>query len=192
MHACSVSSVVSDFLQPYGRSQPGSSVHGILQANILDWVSMASSRGSSWLRDQTWGSCIAGGFFTAEPLEKHPASFIIWPKLLRLLTSLSASSLPTCHGHPFSRPCTCMFHHIPPLLETEPTCHGITSRVSFQPLGLWPIRLLCPWNSLRQEYWCGLPFPSPGDLPDSGIKPGSPVLAGGFLTTEPPAKPPWF
>ena len=36
----------------------------------------------------------------------------------------------------------------------------------------------------RQEYWCGLPFPSPGDLPDPGIKPGSPVspvLAGGFF-----------
>ena len=34
----------------------------------------------------------------------------------------------------------------------------------------------------RQEYWSGLPFPSPGDLPDPGIKPGSPALAGGFFT----------
>ena len=34
----------------------------------------------------------------------------------------------------------------------------------------------------RQEYWSGLPFPSPGDLPDSGIKPMSPALAGGFFT----------
>ena len=38
----------------------------------------------------------------------------------------------------------------------------------------------------RQEYWSGLPFPSPGDLPDPGIEPMSPVLAGGFFTTEPP------
>ena len=38
----------------------------------------------------------------------------------------------------------------------------------------------------RQEYWSGLPFPSPGDLPDPGIDPVSPVLAGGFFTTEPP------
>ena len=38
----------------------------------------------------------------------------------------------------------------------------------------------------RQEYWSGLPFPSLGDLPDSGIKPASPALAGGFFTTEPP------
>ena len=37
-----------------------------------------------------------------------------------------------------------------------------------------------------QEYWSGLPFPSPGDLPYPGIEPGSPVLAGGFLTTVPP------
>ena len=32
-----------------------------------------------------------------------------------------------------------------------------------------------------QEYWSGLPFPSPGDLPDSGIEPACPALAGGFL-----------
>ena len=36
----------------------------------------------------------------------------------------------------------------------------------------------------RQEYWIGLPFPSPGDLPDKGIEPATPALAGGFLTTE--------
>ena len=35
----------------------------------------------------------------------------------------------------------------------------------------------------------GLPFPSPGDLPDAGIKPVSPALAGGLITTEPPGKP---
>ena len=34
----------------------------------------------------------------------------------------------------------------------------------------------------RQESWSGLPFPSPGDLPDPGIEPGSPALAGGFFT----------
>ena len=44
----------------------------------------------------------------------------------------------------------------------------------------------------RQEFWSRLPFPSPGDLPDPGIEPTSPVapaLAGRFFTTEPPAKP---
>ena len=41
----------------------------------------------------------------------------------------------------------------------------------------------------RQDCWSGLPFPSPGDLPDPGIEPTSPALAGGFLTTVPPGKP---
>ena len=44
----------------------------------------------------------------------------------------------------------------------------------------------------RQEYWSGLPIPSPGNLPNPGIKPESsvaPALAGGFFTTEPPGKP---
>jgi len=37
----------------------------------------------------------------------------------------------------------------------------------------------------RQEYWSGLAFPTPGDLPDAGIKPASPALAGKFFITEP-------
>ena len=41
----------------------------------------------------------------------------------------------------------------------------------------------------RQEYWSGLPFPPPGDLPDPGIEPMSPALAGRFFTAEPPGKP---
>ena len=40
----------------------------------------------------------------------------------------------------------------------------------------------------RQEYWSGLPFPSPGDLPDPGIEPGSPTLEADALTSEPPGK----
>ena len=41
----------------------------------------------------------------------------------------------------------------------------------------------------RQEYWSGLPFPSPRDRPSPGIKPTSPALAGGFFTIEPPGNP---
>ena len=58
----------------------------------------------------------------------------------------------------------------------------------------------CPWTvacqaplsmgfSSRQEYWNGLPFPSPGDLPDPRIKPWSPVLQADSLLSEPPGKP---
>ena len=41
----------------------------------------------------------------------------------------------------------------------------------------------------RQEYWSGLPFPSPGGLPNPGIKPGSPALQADALLSEPPGKP---
>ena len=49
-----------------------------------------------------------------------------------------------------------------------------------------------PTGFLQQESWSGLPFPPPGDLPDPGIKPSSPVspaLPGRFFTPEPPGKP---
>ena len=45
-------------------SLPGSSVHGILQARILEWVAVFSSRGSSLLRDRIWLSRVTGRFFT--------------------------------------------------------------------------------------------------------------------------------
>ena len=56
------------------------------------------------------------------------------------------------------------------------------------PHGLPPTRFLCPRKFSRQEYWSGLPFPSPGDLPDPGIKlrsPASPAVAGGFFIIVP-------
>ena len=58
--------------------------------------------------------------------------------------------------------------------------------------------LVTPWTAAgqaplsmgfsRQEHWSGLPFPSPGDLPDLGIEQVSPSLTGGFFTTEPAGK----
>ena len=45
-----------------------------------------------------------------------------------------------------------------------------------------------PVGFSRQEYWRGLPFPSPGDLPDPGIEPGSPTLQADTLPSEPPGK----
>ena len=44
----------------------------------------------------------------------------------------------------------------------------------------------------RQEYWSGLPFPSPGDLPNPGIEPGSPTLQVDSLPSEPPGMPQLF
>ena len=64
VHECSVVSVISNSLRPMDCGPPGSSVQGVLQASILAWVAMLSSRGSSWPRNRTCISCIAGGFFT--------------------------------------------------------------------------------------------------------------------------------
>ena len=56
---------------------------------------------------------------------------------------------------------------------------------------LWTVacQALLSMGFSRQEYWSGLPRPSPGDLPNPGIDPKSPALAGKFFTTEPPGKP---
>ena len=61
------------------------------------------------------------------------------------------------------------------------------------------LTLVTPWTAAcqaplsmgfsRQEYWSGLSFPSPGDLPDPGIEPGSPALQADSLLTEPHGSP---
>ena len=48
---------------PVDCSPPGSSIHGIFQARVLEWVAISFSRGSSWPRDRTWVSRIAGRHF---------------------------------------------------------------------------------------------------------------------------------
>ena len=57
----------------------------------------------------------------------------------------------------------------------------------------WTVTRQAPLSMgfFRQEYWSGLPFPTPGDLPDPGIEHASlasPALAGGFFTSVPPGK----
>ena len=55
----------------------------------------------------------------------------------------------------------------------------------------WMVAYQATWSIgfSKQEYWGGLPFPSPGDLPNPGIEPGSPALQTDALTSEPPGKP---
>ena len=90
-------SVVSDSLQ----SLPGSSVHGTLQARILEWVSIPFSRGSSRPRDWTQVSRIAGGLFTVwatrEPTQRsaHPVAPCTTQQLPAALSALLCVSLLT-------------------------------------------------------------------------------------------------
>ena len=88
-------------------SPPGFSVHGILQARILEWVAILFSRGSSPARDQTQVSCIAGRFLMSEPPGKpNPLSqsvflHIPFPFLPPHLShSLLPSFLPASVPHP--------------------------------------------------------------------------------------------
>ena len=60
---------------PMDYSLPGFSVHGILQARILEWVVISFSRGSSCSRDWTWVFCIAGRFFTIWATREEEVSF---------------------------------------------------------------------------------------------------------------------
>ena len=55
---------------PMNCGSPGSSVHGISQAEILEWVAIPFSRGSSQPRDGTWVSYIAGRFFTISAIRE--------------------------------------------------------------------------------------------------------------------------
>ena len=74
-------------------------------------------------------------------------------------------------------------------LRDNPQIHGAGGLVTKSCLTLatpWTIACQTPLSMKfsRREYWSGLPFPSPGDLPDPGIKPRSPALQADSLPTE--------
>ena len=77
------------------------------------------------------------------------------------------------------------------ILGCFPLCYCLVTKAYLTLETPWTVAFqgLLTMGFYRQEYWSGLPLPSPGDLPDSGIEPTSPALAGGFFTTEPPGKP---
>ena len=68
--------VVSDSCDPMDCNPPGSSVHGISQTRILEWVAISFFRGSSQPRDLTQVSYVAGRFFTTEPTGKPSVCFV--------------------------------------------------------------------------------------------------------------------
>ena len=69
-------------------------------------------------------------------------------------------------------------------------CVCILSHVQLS-VTLWTVANQTPLSTefSRQEHWSGFPFPTPGDLPNPGIKPASPAMAGRFFILEPPGKP---
>ena len=118
---------------PMGCIPPGSSVHGILQTRILEWV-----------------------FPSPEDLPN--------PGIKSRYPTLQVDSLPS----------------EPPGKLSRVQLFATPRTVAYQaPLSM---------GFSRQESWSGLPFPSPGDLPNPGIKLGSPALQTDALPSEPPGK----
>ena len=135
MRACSVLKSCLTLWDPVDCSPSSSSVHGILQARILEWVAIFSSRGSSWPKDRT----------------------------RVLYVSIHRDSVYVCV---LVLSCVWLF--------------AIPWTVGWQaPLFI---------GFFRQEYWSRLPFPSPGDLPNTGIEPESPALQADSLLSEAPGK----
>ena len=100
LHFLLVSCSVSDFYDLMDCSLPGSSVHGICWARLLEWVAISSSRVSSQPREQTHVSCIfyiADGFFVAEPPGK-PCSSLESVNLLNNLLN-SSTQIPPSSSH---------------------------------------------------------------------------------------------
>ena len=75
-YCCSVAAVFNSFGDPMDCSLPGSSVHGISQSRILEWLAIFFFWGSSWPRDHTHVSCTAGRFFTTKPTGNTLTSMI--------------------------------------------------------------------------------------------------------------------
>ena len=84
----SVCLAVSNSLWSHDCSLPGSSVHGALQARILEWVAMPSSRESSQSRDRNQVSCIAGGFFKVWATREAP-KYSVWIINIKIIKTVS-------------------------------------------------------------------------------------------------------
>ena len=81
---------------------PGSSVHGILQARILEWVAIPFSRGSSWPRNRIWVSCVAGRFFTVwatREAKGHLNYFSVWAFMNKVVVNIAWRFLCGYNGH---------------------------------------------------------------------------------------------
>ena len=90
-------SVVSEFRDPMDCSLPGSSVHGILQVRILEWVAISFSRGSSWLKDGTCTSCF-GSWILYHPATRESPIFSLGSSKVKRLQGGQLLRVSAVHG----------------------------------------------------------------------------------------------
>ena len=184
-----------------GCSPPGSSVHRIFQARVLEWVAISFSRGSSRPRDRTWVSCLQADALPSEPPGKpklcsfHYIKFYmaqwLWGTHKRTIIELTAVSLYSTF--------TLLYHAILSLQSWPTLCDPIDgsppgspfpgilqartlewAAISFSNAWKWKVKgkslsrvrlFSTPWTAAhqtppsmgfsRQEYWSGVPLPSP-------------------------------
>ena len=91
----------SPLCDPTDCSPPGSSVHGIPQARILEWVAISFSRRSSQPRGQTQVSCITGRFFTTKPPGEHRGGMLLFfsPDNLSFIMEGQSENFSAFHTH---------------------------------------------------------------------------------------------
>ena len=118
---CVGRSVMSDSLWPLDCSLPGSSVHGTLQARILEWVATLFSGGCFLPRDRTQVSCIAGRFFTFWAIREAPfIQLCIFKWTIWFQFSSVAQSCPTlCNPMNRSTPGLPVHHQFPEFTQTH-------------------------------------------------------------------------
>ena len=168
------------------HSLPGSSVLGISQARTLEWAALSFWRRSSWPRSWTKVSCtdrwILYCWATREAQRNisffHCPQFLTWlfdiQRILKTEILWQAHMVAKLGLNCFV--CYSLSQSCSNFCNPKTVVHQAPLSMGFS----------------RQEYWSGLPFPSPGGLPNPGIEPRSPAFQADFLLSEPPGKPRLF
>ena len=160
---CLVAKSVPTLCNPLDCSLPGSSIRGTFPGKILEWVAICSSRGSSRPGIELMSSgcpALAGRFFTTGPLGKPPSA-------LDGAMSVQVSWWDLCLYKKKKTVELCLCFSVSGSLYL--ICYSVScSVVSNSFVTLWTVAHQAPLSMefSRQESWSGLPFPSPGDLPD--------------------------
>ena len=135
---------------------PGSFIHGVFQARVLEWVAISFSRGSSWPRDRGWVSRIAGRHFTVWATREatriciNPFNLFFFSVVLIIRIRLCVFNKNTPPNDAMSVSARCIKGFVISVtyywyVIKEKWSHSVVSD-SLRPHGLQPTRLLCPWD----------------------------------------------
>ena len=146
-------------------------VRRILQARILEWVAFPFSRRASQPKDWTQAPVLQADSLPAEPLGKPKNTGVGSLLLLQWIFLTQDSNQGLLH-------CKQVLYQL--------SFGGLVSKYCLPLVTSWTVTRQAPMSMRfsRQEYWSGLPFPSPGDLPNPGVETWFPALQADSLPTE--------